>query len=455
MDNEGRRHGLGAGPPPVTCLRARQCRCSTLPGLGDERAGRASIVLGLRRAAVPGARARTARAPANERSGDRATPATVTVRVRGVAVWLALTGLCLVLAQAGEAVGFPAPQLVIATVAGAVTAALRGTDAAPARGQVRACHALVGVLMGSYLQPEALRSAAGFVLSSLVATAVTIILCVLVALLLARVSPIATVDAVLGLAPGGSASIIASATDLGADSWHVAFAQYLRVALVALTAPLLIALAAPPRQRSLATAPSTFTWPDPMLLVQRPDGAAPLLVLTAVCVLGPQLGARLRLPAPALLGSAVLTVVVVFTDTATGFAPSGLFRDAILVATGLEVGFHFSRTRFRHTISLLPHLAVAIVSICVACGGIAWAFSAVTGVSLTDAYLATTPGGITAVLGVTASTDAGMTVVSTAQCVRLFVVAMVVPVVMRGFRHREARTQRRERQATGSLPRSN
>jgi membrane AbrB-like protein len=100
---------------------------------------------------------------------------------------------------------------------------------------------------------------------------------------------------------------------------------------------------------------------------------------------------------------------------------------------GLEVGLRFSRSRLRATISVLPHLVIAITAVCLACGEIAWVFGSVTGVGFVHAYLATTPGGITAVLAATASTGTDMTVVSTAQCVRLIVVALVVPLLIRAL----------------------
>ncbi|MFD9701240.1 AbrB family transcriptional regulator [Lentzea sp. NPDC059081] len=375
---------------------------------------------------------------------DRSTLQTASRRIARVAVWLGLTFVSLVLARAGEAVGLPSPQLVIATAVGAVTAALSKAEPAAPKGQTRACHALIGVLMASYLHPETFDHAASVTMASLIATVTTIGLCALIALLLARVSTVATLDAVLGLAPGGSASIIASAAELGADRWQVAVAQYLRVALVALTAPLLVLAAAPDTRAPTAAAPS-YRLPDLAPFVQRPDGAAPLLVLAAVCVLGSQLGSKLRLPAPALLGSAVLTMVVVFTETSAGFAPAGLLRDTALVMTGLEVGFHFSRARLRRTFAVLPYLLAAIISVCAACGGIAWVFSAATGVGIIDAYLATTPGGITAVLAVTASAGSDMTVISTAQCLRLFVVAMAIPLAMRCVKHWRSTSRRSAR----------
>jgi membrane AbrB-like protein len=207
-------------------------------------------------------------------------------RIPEVTRWLAITGVCVVLARAGEEVGLPAPQLLIGTAAGAVIAAVGKADRAGPGRHARANHALVGVLMGSYLDPAALAGVVGVAFASLAATLVTIVICVLAALLLARVSALSTRDAVLSLAPGGSAAIIASARELGADPWQVALAQSLRIAMVALTAPLLVLVVDPAAQPRTPRGAEDWSWAHAVVLVERPAGVAPLLVLTAVCLLG-------------------------------------------------------------------------------------------------------------------------------------------------------------------------
>jgi uncharacterized membrane protein AbrB (regulator of aidB expression) len=75
--------------------------------------------------------------------------------------------------------------------------------------------------MGSYLDPASLRAVAGTALSLTGVTVVTILICVAVAVLLSRTTRIGLTDATLGLIPGGSAAIVASADELGAGSEFV------------------------------------------------------------------------------------------------------------------------------------------------------------------------------------------------------------------------------------------
>jgi uncharacterized membrane protein AbrB (regulator of aidB expression) len=63
------------------------------------------------------------------------------------------------------------------------------------------------------------------------------------------------------------------------------------------------------------------------------------------------------------------------------------------------------------------------------------------GIPFTEAYLATTPGGINAVLATAESTGTNVPLVSTVQSLRLFVVVLAVPLVVRAL---EASRRRRQ-----------
>ena len=65
---------------------------------------------------------------------------------------------------------------------------------------------------------------------------------------------------------------------------------------------------------------------------------------------------------------------------------------------GLAVGLGFNPTVLRQVARAAPAAVAAILGVIVACGALAAILAATTRVSLLDAYLATTPGGINAVL---------------------------------------------------------
>jgi uncharacterized protein len=359
-----------------------------------------------------------------------------TLRARGLRAlrWVALFAVCDMLAELAGARGVPAAPLLVSLLVGVALALVSRTPRPFPRRAHRGSQAVVGVLMGSYLDPAAVRSVATSVLPLLGVTLATVGLCVLVALGLCRWTSLGRSEAVLGMVPGGSAAIIACAEDLAADSRVVAFMQYLRVGLVAATAPV-VAVTVRTAIRPGGPVPGDATgWdllPDTTQLVSSPRQVAGVCVLAALCLLGMQLGSRLGLPAPALLGPMVLTAVAVVSGAAQGFTPSGLLQDIVFIAVGLEVGLRFTRASVRHVGRLAPGVVAATLVVCGGCALFAAGLAALLGIPFLDAYLATTPGGINAVLATSASLHSSVALVSTTQSIRLFAVVLLAPPLIR------------------------
>ena len=82
---------------------------------------------------------------------------------------------------------------------------------------------------------------------------------------------------------------------------------------------------------------------------------------------------------------------------------------------------------------LLPVLG-CIVFLLVASFGLAVLLELTTSVSLLDAYLATTPGGLFAVLAVAFGADANTTFIVAVQGLRILVMVLLAPVAVRWLR---------------------
>ncbi|WP_154677359.1 AbrB family transcriptional regulator [Parafrankia discariae] len=354
--------------------------------------------------------------------------------------WAVLAIACYLLSEIGEMISIPAPQLVVSLAVGAALALTGLVRRQLPTAAGRSSQAVLGALMGSYLVPSQLASAAGRALPLAVVTVATVAVCVGAAVLIARRTRTRPVDAVLGLIPGGSAAIVAYSEDLGADSRVVAFAQYLRVGLVALSAPMVVlALNGP---ATGGGGPGSF--PDLAHPVDSSHQLAGLATLLVICAAGSRVGRGARLPAPSLLGPMLVAAVVLATGIAPGFAPAGPLQDVVWVLVGLEVGLRFTRPAVRHIGRLMPHLLGGIVLVCLACAGFAWILAAVAGVPFLEAYLATTPGGINAVLATAAATHTDVPVVAVVQSLRLFLIVLLTPpiigwAVRRPTRHTAAR----------------
>lgn len=352
--------------------------------------------------------------------------------VRAVVRWTVVLTACYTLAECAETLALPAPQLPVSLLVGTVLALTGLVREQPPRPLTRSSHAVVGALMGTYLDLPTLRSIAPTAAPLALVTLASVGICTAVAFGLTHLTRIPLPDSLLGLTPGGSAAIVASADDVGADPRLVAFAQYIRVGLVAFTAPF-IALTVQPAPTTPDTSgePVDIALPATGHLIAASGQLTGLLVLTAICVLGGHLGRRLALPAPVLLGTMLVAATAVATDAVSGFTPAGPLRDLVFVVVGLEVGLRFTRPVLRHVGRLIPHLAAATILVCAACAGLAWLLATLLGTSFLEAYLATTPGGINAVLATAASTRVDVPVVSTVQSLRLFAVCLLVPFLIR------------------------
>jgi membrane AbrB-like protein len=109
---------------------------------------------------------------------------------------------------------------------------------------------------------------------------------------------------------------------------------------------------------------------------------------------------------------------------------------------GLRVGLRFTRASLRSIASLLPLATGLIVAVVAACAGLGLLLSEVTGVDRLTAYLATTPGGLFAVLATAADSGSDVTYVLAVQVIRVFAMLLVAPLLSRWFSRGRTRSPR-------------
>ena len=101
---------------------------------------------------------------------------------------------------------------------------------------------------------------------------------------------------------------------------------------------------------------------------------------------------------------------------------------------GLQVGLNFTRASLATIGRALPLALAVIGGLVLACAGLGALLAAVTGASALDGYLATTPGGLYAVLATASSSGADTTFVLSVQVLRLFVMLLSAPLIARWLR---------------------
>jgi membrane AbrB-like protein len=279
--------------------------------------------------------------------------------------------------------------------------------------------AVAGVVVGTYLHTSTLTGLGARWVAVALVSAATLAITIGAGVLLARIASLDRATASLGMVAGGASGIVAMADDLGADDRLVAFMQYLRLAVVVLFTPIIVAIAFPGGSSGGGTA-------HEQVLGTAGDWALTIVVAAAGALLAP----LLRLPAGAFLGPTLLAAVLTLTG-AIDVAVPPLLREAAFAVIGLYIGLRFERETLRQIGRLVGPVLISIVALIAGCFALAWVLKETAGVSLLDAYLATTPGGLYAVLPLAFGSGADATFVLAVQGLRVLVMVLAAPAVVR------------------------
>lgn len=319
--------------------------------------------------------------------------------------------------------GLPSPALFGGLLAGLVRAlSLPSPIAVPLRATT-AAQAVVGVAMGALVDLATLRALATNWLAVLLVTLGTLALSLGAGLVLRLQRGISRVTGAFAMIAGGASGIIVMARELGADERMVAVLQYLRVLLIVVLMPIVATGLYGATAGSGGSAGGGGTgWPIGM-------------ALTAGCgIVGLVLGRLARIPVAALLGPMLVAAGIELTGLAPEIEVPALLQSAAFLVIGLQVGISFTRESLRTIGRALPLALAVIAGLIVASAGLGAALAAATGASALDGYLATTPGGLYAVLATATDSGADATFVLAVQVLRLFVMLLSAPLVARWLR---------------------
>jgi len=338
----------------------------------------------------------------------------------------------------------PSPALFAGlVVATALALAGRAPTTVPRRATTLA-QAVIGVVIGVLAQPSTLSGLAADWLPVLLITTGTLAVSMAAGLLLGLHPGVTPLTGMLALTAGGASGLVAVSRDLGGDDRVVAVVQYLRVGIVTATMPL-IALSAlrsvgASRGRcvddSLASsliAALGFGATTGGCAAATPGGSVPgalgfLVVCTAA---GLGLAALIRLPAGGLLGPMAVAIALTISGLWSAAAPPDAVVELAYAVIGWQAGVRFTRDSLRTVITVLPLASLLIVAIIAACAGLGLLLSAATGTTVLEGYLATTPGGVYAVLATAISAGGDVTFVVATQVLRVIVMLLVAPVLAR------------------------
>jgi membrane AbrB-like protein len=334
--------------------------------------------------------------------------------------WSALGAATVAAGWVLDRVGVPSPYLFAALLLGLAVALRWPASIEPPERAILVAQAITGVVLGAYLKSSSLEALADAWLPVMLVSAGTLALCLLAGAVLRRTTSLDGPTAALGMVAGGASGIVAMTQELGGDDRLVAFMQYARVLIVVLITPVLAAL-------------FFHAHSDPGNVPDIPFvGDAKDWALTLACApVGALLARAINLPAGTLLGPMAVAGALTLAEPFGRFAVPGLVQEAAFILIGWQVGLRFTIETVREVGRLLGPVLLAILALLVTCFGLAVALYAMTDVDLLDAYLATTPGGLYAVLAVAFGAGADTTFILAVQSLRLLVMVLLAPLVVR------------------------
>ncbi len=317
--------------------------------------------------------------------------------------------------------GLPSPSLFAALVVG-LAVALRGPASELPPPAALTGQAVLGVALGSYVRLATLTEAARHWAPVLGVTLATLALSLGAGVLVARLGRVDLPTASLGMIAGGASGIVAMSHELGADDRLVAIMQYLRVLVIVVLTPILYGLLG---GGGHAHGPHGGGG----------GGPGPVLAWLALILVSAGVGVpaarRARIPAGTLLGPMLVSGVITVTGILGGARVPGLVQGVAFAVIGLQVGLRFTPESVRRAGRLLPLILGGTLALILACGLLALALAPLAGVSRVDAYLATTPGGLYAVLATALGGGANTTFILAVQTLRLLAMVLAAPVLAR------------------------
>jgi uncharacterized protein len=325
----------------------------------------------------------------------------------------ALASLAGVASLGASALGLPNGALLGSVLVGIGWALATGfTVELPGSGFVVA-QAVLGLSIGAYVDPASVRSVVERWPVMLLGSTGTLVASTVAGVVLARTCEIDGATAALGMVAGGAPGIVAMSDEYGADDGLVAIMQYVRV-LVIIAAMSIVAGGAGGSQAGIAPIPHA-PW------------AHTLGLTLGGVVAGVGVGRVCRLPASPLLGSILVAAILSLTAPSVRIAVPTLLEELALAFIGLRVGLRFTAQTLRSAKTILPTATAGVVAMVVACAGLGVLVSWVANISAFAGFLATSPGGLTVVLGTAATLGASAVFVVSAQVLRMILALVVAP----------------------------
>jgi uncharacterized protein len=343
--------------------------------------------------------------------------------IRRMLSWFLLTALTAAVTIPLTRIGVPSAALFAALAVGIVLALCSLAPSRVPRRAGVAAQGILGVYIGTMVHQDAVGALSSDWPIVLAVAVATLGLSVASGVLLGLHRDVTPLTGSLALVAGGASGLVAIARELGGDDRVVSVVQYLRVGLVTASMPLVVTLVYH-ADKSRGAVPVAQTDSAPWYLS--------VVMLIVLVLVGTTLGRLVRLPGAGLLGPLALTVVLQLTGLSLGLAVPTVLVQIGYALIGWQAGVAFTRESLRAVGRMLPAAVGLIVVLGVATAGLGVLLAHVAGLTPLEGYLATSPGGVYAVLATAVETGSNVTFIIAAQVVRILLMLFAAPLLARG-----------------------
>lgn len=339
--------------------------------------------------------------------------------LRSVVLVLAVT---VVLSAALTAVQVPSPVLFAAVIGGMAHALTSPTPLALPGWGVVVAQGLIGITVGALVDLATLQRLGTEAVPVVLVVVGTLALSIGAGRVLALRRDVSPTTGVFSLVAGGASGVVAVARDLGADDRVVTVVQYLRVLVVLLTMPVVTALVFHPPSGDGTPGEAGAGLP------------ADLAFVATSLVLGLLVARLVPVSTMSLLGPLLVSSVLAAGGWLGPVSVPTALEWLAFALIGVQVGLRFTRASLVSIARMLPVVLALIAVVVVGTAGLGVVLTWLTPADPLTAYLATTPGGLFAVLAIAADSGADATYVMAVQLLRLLVILAILPLLARWLR---------------------
>lgn len=309
--------------------------------------------------------------------------------------------------------GFPAAFLTGSAIA--ITAAVAAGLPMALPGALRdPSFAILGLMIGSAVQPDTLSALASFPLAVFGLVCAVALATSASYLVLRRIARWDPVTALCGSIPGALQTTLIVAVEAGARMDRVVVAQALRLLILVTLVPLVFGGGDTP-DAGMVEVPGAALWR--------------VAASIAIALASAYVGGRLGVPSAPMVAPLMVAAILSATGLFQVVIPAWL-ADIAFVLLGASVAVRFTAVKAGEIWGMLGHGLLSFLAAAGSAIAVAGTMAAVLGLPLGAVFLAYSPGGLDAMIALTFLLNYDVAFVAVLQVTRLIVLSVVAPLLV-------------------------